>query len=513
MVVMKRSSGVLLPLSSLPSPYGIGTLGKEAYNFIDFLSSAGQKYWQLLPLGPTGYGDSPYSSFSSFAGNPYYIDLDLLVREGLLEQREIDACHWSVRQDAVDYGAIFYYRFPLLRKAFERGRKTLGSELEQFAKKSGRWLEEYALYMSVKNHFEMKSRFDWPDEGIRLHRPESVAKYREMLADEMEFWSFLQYLFFKQWDSLKAYAGEKGISFIGDVPIYVAADSADVWSEPEFFLLDEQNVPIDVAGVPPDAFTDEGQLWGNPLYRYDVMESDGFGWWIRRIEGTARLFDVIRIDHFRGFESYWAVPYGDKTAENGEWRKGPGVKLVNILSSWFNQLSFIAEDLGVITPDVRRMLDESGLPGMKVLEFAFDPSSESDYLPHNCVPNSVCYPGTHDNGTILGWINSSPEENIRLALEYTNSKSVKDLPESLLRSGMSCGSGLFVVQMQDLLGLDDSSRMNVPGTPQGNWCWRMLPGADNEDLAERLRHITALYGRLHSPTDEKMLPEEKECAS
>ena len=349
---MKRCSGVLMPMSSLPSPYGIGTMGKSAYQFVDFLKRSGQHYWQLLPLGPTSYGDSPYASFSTFAGNPYFIDLDLLVRDKLLKRGEIAQHFWGADEERVDYGAIYESRFSVLRKAYERGVSLFADAFAAFRAENAQWLENYALFMALKAHFGMKSWVEWEDEDVRLRRPDALERFRRELADDVSFYAFLQFLFFRQWSALRDYAHEKGIEFIGDVPIYVALDSADVWSEPQFFQLDQNNLPTEVAGCPPDAFTEDGQLWGNPLYDYDRMKQDGFGWWIRRIEGVSKLYDVIRIDHFRGFESYWAVPYGDDTARRGRWVKGPGMDLVGVLTSWFHDLRFIAEDLGYTTPEV-----------------------------------------------------------------------------------------------------------------------------------------------------------------
>ncbi|MBQ2062106.1 MAG: 4-alpha-glucanotransferase, partial [Oscillospiraceae bacterium] len=377
-----RKSGILMAMSSLPSPYGIGTMGKSAYRFVDFLRASGQTYWQLLPLGPTSYGDSPYSAFSTFAGNPYFIDLDLLVRDGLLKRDQLEGIDWGGDPQRVDYGKIYENRFPVLRRAFARSG-ALAGEIAAFRRENGAWLEDYALYMTMKTRFGMVSWTEWPDEDIRLHKPEAVARCAVAYADEVDFWVFLQFLFFRQWNALRDYAHSRGIQFIGDIPIYVALDSADVWSAPRFFQLDEKNVPKEVAGVPPDAFTEDGQLWGNPLYDWDAMRKDGFGWWIRRIEGAQKLYDVIRIDHFRGFESYWAVPYGDTTAKRGHWKPGPGMDLVGVLTGWFPNLRFIAEDLGYTTPEVEKLLADSGLPGMKILEFGFDPQGESGYVPHN----------------------------------------------------------------------------------------------------------------------------------
>ena len=492
---MERSSGILMPMSSLPSNYGIGTLGKSAYKFVDFLKAAGQKYWQLLPLGPTSYGDSPYSPFSSFAGNPYFIDLDMLIKDGLLKAAEVKDLNWGDDPARVDYGRIYQQRFPVLRLAYARGAEKYAQEIAAFRKENAGWLENYALFMAVKAHFNMVSWIQWPDEDIRLRRPEAVAKYAGQLKDDVDFYVFLQYLFYKQWDALKEYAAKKGISFIGDVPIYVAMDSADVWSEPQFFQLDEKNLPKAVAGVPPDAFTEDGQLWGNPLYDWDAMASDGYGWWIRRIDGAKKLYDVIRIDHFRGLESYWSVPYGAETAREGQWRPGPGMKLVGVLASWFHDLSFIAEDLGYVTPEVKALLADSGFPGMKILEFAFDAHGESDYLPHRCTSNSVCYMGTHDNDTVQGWLKTMREEDLDFASRYMHITEDEGWNWGLIRTGMATASNLFVVQMQDVLELPAGCRMNTPGTSAGNWQWRMLPGLLTQELADKLLTYTKTFRR------------------
>lgn len=493
---MNRSSAVLMPMSSLPSNYGIGTMGKSAYKFVDFLRSAGQKYWQLLPLGPTSYGDSPYSSFSTFAGNPYYIDLDMLVKDGLIKSSELAGIDWGSDPQRVDYGKIYNSRFKVLRIAFKRGEKKFADELEEFCIDNARWLEDYALYMAVKAQFGMKSWIEWEDEDIRLHKPEAVEKYRELLREDVDFYIFTQFLFFRQWVALQDYAHEKGVRFIGDIPIYVALDSADVWSEPQFFQLDEDNFPVEVAGVPPDAFTEDGQLWGNPLYDWDAMRADGYGWWIRRIDGARKLYDVIRIDHFRGFESYWAVPVGEETAKNGSWKKGPGMGLVSVLTSWFGEMEYIAEDLGYITPGVQQLLSDSGLPGMKVLEFAFDAHGESDYLPHRCEQNSVCYMGTHDNDTVLGWLKTMSRADKHFASAYMHITEDEGWVWGLIRTGMATASNLFVVQMQDLLELPASCRMNIPGTSAGNWQWRMLPDAADKKLAKKLRSYTETFRRI-----------------
>ena len=492
--MLDRSSGILMPLSSLPSPYGIGTMGKAAFQFVDFLASAGQKYWQLLPLGPTSFGDSPYQSFSSFAGNPYFVDLDLLIKDKLLKASEVKNRDWGEREDRVDYGKIYENRFAVLRLAYERGAERYGEEIAAFRQENGWWLENYALFMAIKASQGMKAWSEWPEE-LRLRKDAALEKARKELRQDVEFYIFVQFLFYRQWEALRDYAHDKGIRFIGDIPIYVALDSADVWSEPHFFQLDEKNIPKEVAGVPPDAFTEDGQLWGNPLYDYDAMKKDGYGWWIRRIDGAKKLYDVIRIDHFRGFESYWAVPYGDDTAKNGAWKPGPGMGLVGVLTSWFRDLSFIAEDLGYSTPEVRKLLADSGLPGMKILEFAFDAHGDSAYLPHNCEENSSCYIGTHDNETVQGWLKWADKPSLRFAERYMHITPDEGWNWGMIRSGMATPSRLFVVQMQDLLELGADARMNSPGTSSGNWQWRMLPGAADKALAKKLKLYTTTYRR------------------
>ena len=484
-----------MPMSSLPSPYGIGTMGKSAYQFVDFLRKGGQSYWQLLPLGPTSYGDSPYQSFSTFAGNPYFIDLDLLVKDGLLTKADLADIHWGDEAERVDYGAIFTQRFPLLRKSFARGREKLAAELDAFRQENRSWLPDYALFMAMKQRFAMAAWTEWPEEDIRLHRPEAVARCHEEYRDEVDFWAFLQYLFFRQWGDLRQYAHENGVQFIGDLPIYVALDSADVWSSPAFFQLDQENVPKAVAGVPPDEFTEDGQLWGNPLYDWDAMRADGYGWWIRRVEGAEKLYDVLRIDHFRAFEAYWSIPYGAESAKEGHWVKGPGMDLVGRLTAWFCNMQFIAEDLGYITPELRALLTDSKLPGMKVLEFAFDHREPSDYLPHNYPRNCICYAGTHDNNTLLGWLTEIPEADLDYATDYLGLNVEEGYAWGVLRGGMGSVADVFIAQVQDYIGLGADARINTPGLSEGNWRWRLLPGELTPELAERLAAMTRRYGR------------------
>ncbi len=491
----ERSSGLLLPVFSLPSPYGVGTLGREAERFVDFLAAAGQRWWQMLPAGPTSYGDSPYQSFSTFAGNPYFIDLTALKNEGLLTAADL-AGDWGGDPRHVDYGLLYERRFAVLHKAYERGRDGLKAELDAFIAENS-WLPDYALYMAVKKHFGMAAWTEWPDEEIRLHRPDAVHDYAGRLADDVRFYAFLQLLFFRQWKALRAYAEKKGVGLIGDVPIYVAADSADVWSEPQWFRLNADNKCTEVAGVPPDYFSKDGQLWGNPLYDWDAMKQDGYGWWIRRVDGARKLFDVLRIDHFRGLESYWAVPAGEKTAKIGRWVKGPGLPFVEMLTNWFGGEGFIAEDLGILTPEVRSLLKESGLPGMRVLEFAFGAKGEpSVYLPHCHVQNCVCYTGTHDNDTLRGWWDGAGKADRAYATRYLGLNADEGAVRGVLRGGMSSTADLFVSQVQDWLELGSEARINTPGTPAGNWQWRLLKGELTPALAKEIKAMTKLYGRL-----------------
>ncbi len=497
---MERSSGILLPISSLPSPYGIGTFGRAAYEFADFLKAAGQKYWQLLPLGPTSYGDSPYQSFSTYAGNPYFIDLEALVRDKLLTRKEVDERAWGENPRYVDYGKIFENRYPLLQKAKERGWARDREKVRAFEEANKLWLPNYAIFMALKRRFGMKAWSEWPDEAARMHEPATVEKYRAELKDDVELFTYIQFLFYQQWSALKRYINGLGVRIIGDLPIYVAMDSADVWAEPEMFRLDEHRVPTAVSGVPPDYFTEDGQLWGNPLYDYETMERDGFGWWIRRIGGAEKLYDVIRIDHFRGFESFWAVPFGEKTARNGKWVKGPGMRLVGTLTGWFHNLEFIAEDLGYPTPEVAQMLAESRLPGMKVLEFAFDPNEPSDYLPHRYRENCVCYTGTHDNAPLGEWQETGDKEELAYAKRYLGLNDEEGFCSGIIRGGMSSVAKLFVAQMQDYLELGKYHRMNTPGVATGNWEWRMLPGEADKKLAKRIAEMTKMYGR--APREE-----------
>ena len=490
-----RQSGVLLAISSLPSRYGIGCFSKEAYEFVDFLEQAGQKLWQILPIGPTGYGDSPYQSFSSFAGNPYFIDLETLIAEGYLTEADCDACDFGSNEEYVDYEKIYKARFKVLKKAFRNRNDQDSQEYKDFVEANAYWLDDYALYMAVKNSFDGKSWITW-DEDIRLRKPEAIKAYTEKYREEIDFYKFQQFLFAKQWTALKAYANRKKIKIVGDIPIYVAFDSADTWSHPELFQLDENCTPTGVAGCPPDAFSATGQLWGNPLYRWDYHKQTGYRWWIQRIAYCYQLYDIVRIDHFRGFDEYYFIPYGDPTAEFGHWEQGPGYDIFRALKAELGNIKVIAEDLGFLTPSVIKLVKKTRYPGMKILQFAFDSREESDYLPHNYPTNCVVYTGTHDNDTTLGWYRSLNHRDKAFAKRYLNIKSDKDVQWVFIRSALSSVADTAVIPMQDYLGLGAEARMNVPSTLGTNWKWRMKKGVCTEELAKQIRDVVKLYGRL-----------------
>ena len=490
----ERSSGILMHISSLPNAYGIGTFGREAYEFIDFLELAGQKYWQILPLGPTGYGDSPYQSFSSFAGNPYFIDFEILEKEGLLYSAEYKDIDFGSYIDSVDYEKIFNYKLPILRLAFERGKNQYSLQIEEFQKENKDWLEDYAFYMAVKVYFDLRSWQEW-DDDIKLRIPKAIKRYKEELREEIQFWIFLQYIFFKQWCDVKVYANEKGINIIGDIPIYVAEDSADTWANSELFVLDQNKCPLVVAGCPPDAFSKTGQLWGNPIYDWEALKKRNYDWWIKRIKASYKLYDLIRIDHFRGFESYWEIPYGDLTAEKGRWVKGPGIEIFHALKKELGELPIIAEDLGFLTEDVIQLRKDTGYPGMKVLQFAFDTKEESDYLPHHYDTNSVVYTGTHDNDTVKGWFKTADPAEVSHAIDYLKLQEEEGYHWGFIRGAWSSVSYLAIAQMQDFLGLGSEARMNTPSTLGCNWKWRVEKEELSPELAHKISQITKLYGR------------------
>ena len=481
-------------ISSLPSPYGIGTLGKAAYDFADFLHHAGQRYWQILPIGPTSYGDSPYQSFSTCAGNPYFIDLDLLEQDGLLTREEINAVDWGTDTGRVDYGFQYSVRFDLLYHAYLRGRDRDADALREF-RDANPWVEEYALYMALKRSNSMQSWEHWPEE-IRLRRPGAADTYATVLAEDTNFFIYLQFLFFLQWNRLRDYVHGLGIRIIGDLPIYVPYDSCDVWANPQLFQLDEGGLPTGVAGVPPDYFSEDGQLWGNPLYNWDAMRADGYRWWMQRIAAAGRLFDVIRIDHFRGLESYWSVPYGDVNARRGHWVKGPGQDFIDAVRRSFPELHLIAEDLGFLTPEVIELQRNSGYPGMKVLEFAFDPREPSNYLPHRYTTNCICYSGTHDNETLVQWLDGASPETVQYVQEYLGLRDRSECVKGILRAGMASVADVFIAQLQDYLELGAEARMNEPGTlSTKNWSWRVDASLLTDELADRIARMVKLYER------------------
>lgn len=490
-----RKGGILLPVSSIPSKYGIGTFSKQAYEFVDFLENAGQSFWQILPLGPTGYGDSPYQSFSTFAGNPYYIDLEELIKKGWLTEEECEAYDFGGNDRYVDYEKIYRSRFKILKTAYQRSKIGDNKEFQKFKAGNAMWLEDYALYMAVKNSFGGASWIEW-DEEIKLRRPEAMKAYKEKFAEEIEFYQFQQFLFAAQWFALKAYANKKKISIIGDIPIYVAFDSADTWANPELFQLDGTCTPVGVAGCPPDSFSATGQLWGNPLYRWDYHKETGYEWWMRRIDYCYRLYDTVRIDHFRGFDEYYFIPYGDTTAEFGHWEKGPGYDIFKVMKEKIGKKPVIAEDLGFLTPSVIKLVQRTGYPGMKILQFAFDSREESDYLPHNYSNNSVVYTGTHDNDTTMGWYRLLNRQDKGFAKRYLNIKTTKDIHWEFIRAALSSVADTAIIPIQDYLGLGTEARINTPSTLGENWKWRLKEGQLDAGLAERIRKMTKLYGRI-----------------
>ncbi len=494
-----RASGILMPVFSLPSRYGIGSFSKSAYQFVDMLKKAGQKYWQILPLCPTSYGDSPYQSFSTYAGNPYFIDLDQLIEEKLLTRKECQTCDFGDDPQDIDYGKLYENRFKLLRKAYEKANVGEDQEFEAYRRENAWWLDDYALFMAVKDRFDGVAWNEWA-EDIRLRWSNAMDYYRRELYYEIEFYSYLQFVFMKQWKKLKNYANINGIEIIGDIPIYVAFDSADAWANPELFQFDAENLPTAVAGCPPDGFSADGQLWGNPLYRWDYHRETGFDWWIRRIAYCSELYDVVRIDHFRGFDEYYSIPYGDTTARNGHWEKGPGIALFEAAKNRLGELNIIAEDLGYITDSVKKLVADSGFPGMKVLEFAFDSREKSDYLPYTYEKNSVVYTGTHDNETIAGWYAGLDKSDLKMCTDYMNIDRIpgKEYHWDFIRLAMLSVSDLCVIPIQDYLGLDNRARINHPSTLGTNWRWRLAKGQLSASLLKEIREMTRISGRLQN---------------
>lgn len=491
---MNRSSGLLMHISSLPSPYGIGTMGQEAYTFVDFLAATGTKIWQVLPIGPTSYGDSPYQSFSTFAGNPYFIDLDMLKKDGILS--EADFSHLDPDKDRmyINYKSLYDTRHAVLRVAFKRAYAGLKSSVDDFVSQTP-WLFDYAFFSALKDRFGGKAWSEWPDDDIRYRKPNAMARYTAELSEDIAFHSFVQYLFFRQWFALKEYANKKGIVIFGDMPIYVAMDSADTWAEPHLFELNEQRRPRCVAGVPPDYFTQDGQLWGNPIYNWRMHKKTGYEWWIRRMRAMFDYYDIMRIDHFIGFARYYEIPADAPTARYGKWRNGPGRSFFEALSREIPSLSIVAEDLGAVTSKVKRLLKACGYPGMKVLLFAFDSDMKNMHLPHNVPRNTVLYTGTHDNDTVKGWWSKTDETKRRFAADYLKIGDGADICGALIEAAFASAADTAMIPMQDYLRLGNDARMNTPGTVGLNWKWRMLPGQLTETLKDEILCLNKKHGR------------------
>ena len=496
---MERTAGILMPISSLPGKYGIGCFNLKAYEFVDFLRDAGQTYWQILPIHPTSYGDSPYQSFSTFAGNPYFIDLEALIAEGVLSNDECDSVFFGDEEDDINYAALYDGRKILLTMAYERSRISENPEYQKFTADNGWWLEDYALFMALKDFFNGQCWYEWP-EDIRLRYDYAMDYYRRELYFDIEYQMYLQFKFFQQYGWLKNYANSQGIKIIGDIPIYVAMDSADTWANPRLFQLDDRNMPTAVAGCPPDGFSATGQLWGNPLYRWDYHRETGYDWWLTRLWYVYQLYDVTRIDHFRGFDEYYSIPYGHKTAEFGHWEKGPGIELFRRAEEVLGWHEVIAEDLGFVTDSVRQLVRDSGFPGMKVLQFAFDSrdtGSARDYLPHNYTENAVVYTGTHDNDTTIGWFEDISDDDWNLARDYLCDFYTPDeeMDRPFVALAMQSIARMCIIPMQDYLGLGTEARMNIPSTIGCNWRWRMTEDQFTEDLCRDILAQTRRYGR------------------
>lgn len=529
----ERNAGILMPVSSLPSPYGIGTFGKDAYDFVTFVKECNHKYWQVLPLGPTTYGDSPYQSYSAFAGNPYFVDLDMLIEAGFLLKSEVISRDWgdgivpvNVSEDDavngrfgtyrngnigderyVSYEKIYNNRFDILRIAYNRfkaacaeSKKTLAKGLplykqfDNFVKDNVDWLEDYALFMALKSHFNNVSWGEW-ETDIKFRKPEAMSRYEEQLSDDIGYWKFIQFEFYLQWNALKQYANSNGIEIIGDIPIYMGYDSVDVWANQGEFQLDDNLTPIKVAGVPPDAFSDAGQKWGNPLYDYDKMEANGFSWWRKRMAASAKLYDVIRIDHFIGIVKYYTIPADMPDARQGEYRQGPGQKLLDVINESIGDKKIIAEDLGVEVPEVAKILKENGYPGMKVLEFAFGGDRKNPHLPYNYTQNLVCYGGTHDNETLLGFFEDRGDWELGYAYDYLDTRDKGRMVDQVFRAAYSSVAVLTVFAVQDILKLGNWARMNLPSSMGNNWKWRMQKGQLGQHELECMRYLASVFDR------------------
>lgn len=491
---LTRGAGILLSITSLPSPYGIGTMGEAAYKFVDLLVDLRQRYWQVLPLGPTSFGDSPYQSFSAFAGNPYLIDLSMLMKEDLLQSEEVKSFNWGTDELDVDYATLFENRFQVLQQAFERFDRQ-AQEYIRFCADQKEWLKDYSLFMALKTFFGNKSWQEW-EPGIRNRNQATISEYREILKEQISFWNFCQYEFYKQWKELKQYANRKGIQMIGDIPLYVALDSADVWANRNQFKLDKEGNPIEVAGCPPDAFSDDGQKWGNPIYNWEEMQKGDYIWWNARMKANAALFDVIRIDHFIGVARYYSIPVADENARNGRWNKGPGKKLTDVIEDAVGDSKIIAEDLGVAVPAVKKLLAKTGWPGMKILLFAFDGNPANEHLPHNYEDsNLVVYAGTHDNETVVGYFRDKTEYELAYLYAYLDIEKKEEIPDALIRLGYASAADVVIMQMQDILKLGNEARMNLPSTIGTNWRWRLWDNSLDEERRNWLRTMSVLYRR------------------
>lgn len=491
----ERGAGILMPISSMPSPYGIGTMGRDAYEFVDFLSDCRHRYWQVLPLGPTSFGDSPYQGFSTFAGNPYFIDLDILIEEGLLDRDYVCRFDWGNNPESIAYDKIFESRYKVLREAYKNSKHKDTDEYEEFLRKNAGWIDDYSLFMAIKQHYNNADWSMW-DDNLRFRKTEAMKKYRELLSDDVDFYAFLQYEFFRQWKRLKKYANDKGIEVIGDIPIYVAYDSADVWAYSDQFILDENLTPVKVAGVPPDAFSDLGQKWGNPLYDWEKMEKDGFSWWSERMKAAAGMYDIIRIDHFLGVVKYYTIPADDPDARNGEYKTGPGKKLTDVINASIGDKKIIAEDLGVEIPEATKLLEDNNYPGMKVLEFAFGGDRKNVHLPHNYKsPNCVVYGGTHDNETLYGYFCDHNDWELGYAYDYLDTRDKWRMVDQVFRAAYGSIANVVIFQAQDILKLDNRARMNLPSSLGNNWKWRVQRGALGHSQKESLRYLASIFGR------------------
>lgn len=490
----KRANGVLMHISSLPGKFGIGTLGQNAYKFVDFLKNAKQTYWQILPICPTSYGDSPYQSFSTFAGNPYFIDFEILENEGLLSKTDYSNVKWCSTESYVDYSLLYVERHKIFEKIQKNFEEKIPEDFADFCNKNAFWLNDYSLFMAIKDAHGGIPFSEW-EEDIKIRKPSAINKWTEKQAERIQYHKMLQYLFFKQWYALKNYANESGIKIIGDIPIYVSSDSSDVWSSPKNFDLDDKMQPVEVAGCPPDAFSADGQLWGNPVYNWDYMKTQNYSWWKKRISESLKIYDVLRIDHFRGFESYYCIPFRSVNAKVGHWKKGHGNDLFKSIKEESAELNIIAEDLGFLTADVHQLLKDVGFPGMKILQFAFDSREQSDYLPYKYTANSVVYTGTHDNDTILGWCKTANPSDVEFAKKFLRANSDDDLRKEMMISAMASNANTCIICIQDLIGLGSEARINIPSTVGNNWKWRATEEQMTAEIFDFLQYYAELYGR------------------